>query len=86
MNNLSLFTRPPAPPRETARIRQALSVRVDAGIVAAFHETRKRLGLGQSEMMETILWNVLGKPPMSFEQGFLSRPKGTTEGRKSDEE
>jgi hypothetical protein len=85
MNNLSLLKRPPAPPRETARIRQALSARVDAGIVSAFHETRKRLGLGQSEMMETILWNVLGKPPMSFEQGFLSRPKGT-EGRKSDEE
>ena len=75
MNDPSVLKRPPAPPRETARTRQALSVRVDAGLVSAFHETRKRLGLGQSEMMETILWNALDEPPLSFEPEYAKHMK-----------
>ncbi len=70
MSNTITLPRPPTPPRETARTRQALSVRVDAGLVSAFHETRKRLGLGQSALMEIILWNILDKPPLSFEPEF----------------
>ncbi len=64
------FERPPAPPRETARIRQALSVRVDAGLVRAFYEICKRFELRHSEMMEIILWNALEKPPLSYEPDF----------------
>ncbi|MGO9571142.1 MAG: hypothetical protein ACLP5H_26755 [Desulfomonilaceae bacterium] len=75
MNDPSVLKRPPAPPRETARTRQALSVRVDAGLVSAFHETRKRLGLGQSEMMEIILWNALDEPPLSFEPEYAEHRK-----------
>ncbi len=75
MNNSIALKRPPAPPRETARTRQALPVRVDAGLVSAFHEIRKSLGLGQSEMMEIILWNVLGRPPLSFEPGYAEQKK-----------
>jgi hypothetical protein len=62
---------PPAPPRETARIRQTLSVRVDAGLVRAFYETCKQSQLRHSEMMEIILWNALNKPPMSYEPAYL---------------
>ncbi len=72
------FDRPPAPPRETARIRQALSVRVDAGLVRAFLDTCDRLGLRQSEMMEMVLWNALGKPPLSFEPEFIEQDKPST--------
>jgi antitoxin component of RelBE/YafQ-DinJ toxin-antitoxin module len=75
MNQPTVFNRPPAPPRETARTRQALSVRVDAGLVRAFYDTCDRLGIRHSEMMEIILWNALDKPTMSFEPGFLPRPK-----------
>jgi hypothetical protein len=66
------FERPPAPPRETARIRQTLSVRVDAGLVRAFYETCKRFELRHSEMMEIILWNALEKPPLSYEPEFAA--------------
>lgn len=66
------FERPPAPPRETARTRQALSVRVDAGLVRAFYETCKRFELRHSEMMEIILWNALEKPPLSYESEFAA--------------
>ena len=73
MKNLTALSRPPAPPRETARTRQALPVRVDAGLVSAFHETRKRLGLGQSELMEIILWNILDKPLLSFQPEYAEK-------------
>ena len=73
MKDTPAFTRPPLPPRETARTRRALPVRIDAGLVSAFHETRKRLGLGQSEMMEIILWNALDKPPLSFEPEYAEK-------------
>lgn len=71
------FDRPPTPPRETARIRQTLSVRVDAGLVRAFYETCKRYELRHSEMMEIILWNALEKPSMSYEPEFAAFPKDT---------
>jgi hypothetical protein len=61
---------PPKPPRETARTRQGLSVRVDAGLLKAFQAACKRHKLKSSDLMETILWNALGEPPMSFEPGF----------------
>lgn len=72
MNNRITFERPPAPPRETARIRQALSLRVDAGLIRAFYETCKQFGLRQSEMMEIILWNALDRPVLSYESEFES--------------
>lgn len=68
-----LLKRPPEPPRETARVRQGLSVRVDSGILRAFDETCKRHGLKSSQLMEIILWNALGEPPMSFESGCQHR-------------
>lgn len=70
MSNLVLLKRAPEPPRETARLRQGLSVRVDAGLVRAFQAACKRHNRKPSELMETILWNALGEPPMSFEPGF----------------
>jgi hypothetical protein len=70
MSDLVSLRHPPQPLRETARMRQGLSVRVDAGLVAAFGEACKRRNLKPSELMETILWNTLGEPPMSFEPGF----------------
>jgi len=70
MSNLAILKRPPDPPRETARMRQGLSVRVDAGLVRAFRDTSKRLNLKSSDLMEMILWNALGGPPMSYEPGF----------------
>lgn len=77
MNQTIAFSRPPAPPRETARTRQTLSVRVDAGLARAFYDTCERLGIRHSEMMEIILWNALDRPTMSFEQGFVPRLKKT---------
>ncbi|AFM23462.1 hypothetical protein [Desulfomonile tiedjei] len=75
------FECPPAPPRETARIRQALSVRVDAGLVRAFYEACKRYELRHSEMMEIILWNALEKPPLSYqpESGASKEDSGKPE-------
>ncbi len=70
MGDLVFLKHPPQPVRETARTRQGLSVRVDAGLVNAFGEACKRHNLKPSELMETILWNALGEPPMSFEPGF----------------
>jgi antitoxin component of RelBE/YafQ-DinJ toxin-antitoxin module len=76
LDNLINLKRPPAPPRETARTRQALPLRVDAGLVRAFHEACKRLGLKQSELIEMILWNALGEPPLSFEHGATTEQEG----------
>jgi hypothetical protein len=73
MNNPITFDRPPAPPRETARIRHALSVRVDAGLVRAFYEACKRFELRHSEMMEIILWNALERPPLSYEPEYAEQ-------------
>jgi hypothetical protein len=73
MNNPISLERPPKPPRDTARTRQALPLRVDAGLVRAFHETSKRLGVKPSEMMEIILWNALDRPPLSFEPEYLEQ-------------
>lgn len=85
MSDVVLLERPPEPPRESARMRQGLSVRVDAGLLKSFHETCKRLGLRKSELMEFILWNALGRPPMSFEPGFRAKAQGV-ERTHSDEE
>ena len=71
MNELLPLRRPPKPPRETARMRQGLSVRVDAGLLKAFLAACKNHKLKSSDLMETILWNALGEPPMSFEPEFL---------------
>jgi hypothetical protein len=70
MSNFFVIKPAPKPPRETARIRQGLSVRVDAGLAKAFREACKRDSLRPSDLMERILWNALGEPPMSFETGF----------------
>lgn len=70
MKELFPLKRPPKPPRETARIRQGLSVRVDAGLLKAFQAACKTHKLRSSDLMETILWNALGEPPLSFEPEF----------------
>jgi hypothetical protein len=70
MSDPVVLKRPPEPPRETARIRQGMSVRVDAGLVKAFQDACKRQHVKSSELMESILWNALGQPPMSFEPEF----------------
>jgi len=76
MKALAVFKRPPEPARETARTRQGMSVRVDAGLLRAFHEACKHHGLKPSELMEIILWNALDEPPLSFEAGFNQLMKG----------
>ncbi len=73
MTDLVFLRHPPQPVRETARMRQGLSVRVDAGLVKAFGEACKRHNLKPSELMETILWNALGEPSMSFEPSFRAQ-------------
>ena len=73
MSDLIVLKRPPKPARETARYRQGMSVRVDAGLLKAFHEARKKHGFKVSEFMELILWNTLGEPRMSFEAGFYDQ-------------
>jgi hypothetical protein len=70
MSDLVVLKRPPGPPRETARTRQGMSVRVDAGLVKAFQDACKRHNIKSSDLMESILWNALGEPPMSFEPEF----------------
>jgi hypothetical protein len=77
MNNPIRLERPPKPPRETARTRQALPLRVDAGLVRAFHETCKRLGIKPSDMMEIILWNALERPPLSYEPEYRQQSPAT---------
>jgi antitoxin component of RelBE/YafQ-DinJ toxin-antitoxin module len=57
-------------------------VRVDAGLLKAFQAACKQYNLKTSDLMEAILWNALGEPPMSFEPGFREQdsasyvPKG----------
>lgn len=70
MREIVPLRRPPTPPRGAVGTKQTLSLRVDAGIVKAFHEAAKNLGVRPSALMETILWNALGAPPMSFEPEF----------------
>lgn len=76
MSDLIRMKHPPKPVRETARMRQGMSVRVDAGLLKAFHAVRKRHGLKTSDLMELILWNALGEPRMSFEPGFYDHQSG----------
>jgi len=76
MGDLVILSHPPQPLRETARMRQGLSVRVDAGLVKAFVEACERHNLTRSELMEAILWNALGKPRLSFEPGFHAQLQG----------
>jgi hypothetical protein len=81
MNSRITLEHPPKPPRETARIRQALPLRVDAGLVRAFQDTCKRLGLGRSELMEIILWNALERPPLSYEPQYREQGHATGHGQ-----
>ena len=84
MSDLFLLKRPPKPPRETARMRQGLSIRVDAGLIKVFREACKRYNVKSSELMEIILWNALEEPPLSFESGFRS-PSASRRSKEPDE-
>ena len=41
--------------------------RVDAVLFDRFEEERNKTGISASELMQRILWNAFGKPPLSFE-------------------
>jgi len=47
--------------------RVKLGVTVDSGIMKAFEAERKKRRVSASELMDALLWNALGKPPMSFD-------------------
>jgi hypothetical protein len=79
MSDLVFRKRPPEPLRESERLRQGLSVRVDAGLIQALHEACKKHNLKWGELMEIILWNALGEPPMSYEPGFWDQEENRKE-------
>lgn len=80
MSDLTTLKHPPKPNRETARTRQGMSVRVDAGLLRAFREACKRHGFKASDLMELILWNALSEPYMSFEAGFRDQQQQSQSG------
>lgn len=58
----------PQPERTRNRKYRKLGGTVDTELFKIFHEKRRELGLSTSVMLETCLWNALGKPVLSFQK------------------
>lgn len=58
---------PPKPERVKDRKWKKLAGTIDEELYKLFQEKRNELGLSVSAMLDLVVWNAFGKPPLSFE-------------------
>ncbi len=58
---------PPLPEHNTDRRWEKLAGTCDCELVKRFHDERRKLRLSVSQMLDYVLWNFFGMPPLSFQ-------------------
>ena len=70
---------PPLPERNTNRRWEKLAGTCDCELIKLFHDERRKLRLSVSQMLDYVLWNFFGKPPLSFQSQCSEPPQNPEE-------